>query len=94
MLTHDEAPDGETVMKAKRKANSGSFKKGYDPRRHYLTRAERQRGFASFLRRVLAGTLPSRVSASIRSKIRRYYQAKVRVPVNLETWPVEEPCPF
>jgi hypothetical protein len=86
-----------TATKGTRKANSGSFKPGYDRRRHYFSRDEQRKGFASFLRRCLEGTLPSRVQASVRRRITRYYQtpaAERRVPVNLDTWPVEEPCPF
>jgi hypothetical protein len=61
-------PTGE----GKRKANSGRFKKGYEPRRHDLTRAEKRRGLANVLKRVIAGTPPSRASSSIRSKIRLF----------------------
>ena len=55
-----------------KKANSGSFKPGPDPRRHVLTREERQRGFASFL----AKPMSSRLRASIRRKITRCRQGK------------------
>lgn len=50
-----------------RTANSGSFRPGPDPRRHVLTREERQRGFAAFL----AKPMSSRLRASIRRKIGR-----------------------
>ena len=49
----------------KRKANRGSFKPGYDPRRHVFTRAECQDGFWSamdsvFIRYPHASTLTVR----------------------------------
>src|SRR5258708_39794733 len=88
---------GVRTMATKRKANSGSFKPGYDPRRHCLSRDEQRKGFASFLRRCLEGTLPSRVQASVHKRITRYYHtppSERRVPVNTDTWPTEAPCPF
>jgi hypothetical protein len=53
-----------------RKANSGSFKPGPDPRRHQFTQAERRRGFDAFIVACWAGRIPSRVAAHIRRKIR------------------------
>ena len=37
-------------MTAKRKANSGSLRKGHDPRGHRLTTQERRRGFLTLVR--------------------------------------------
>jgi len=82
--------------KGKRKPNSGSFRPGYDPRRHYLSRDEQRKGFRNFLRRCLEGSLPSRVQASVRKKITRYYQqppSERLVPVNTDTWPGEDDRP-
>lgn len=42
-------------------ANSGSFKKGFDPRRKLLTQEERRKGFAN---------APSRIRARIRGLYR------------------------
>jgi hypothetical protein len=55
------------------KRNPGWFKKGYDPRRHALSRAERQKGF---LLATQYYPMPSRVRAGLRGKIRGYYQKR------------------
>jgi hypothetical protein len=57
------------------KPNPGWFKKGFDPRRHELSRIERAKGF---LVATQVAKLPSRVKAWLRNKIRRYYQSRPR----------------
>jgi hypothetical protein len=59
-------------MKSK---NRGAFRRGYDPRRHQLTRAERQRGYKT----LMAGgrrDLPAHVVAWVWRRIRSYYRQK------------------
>ena len=51
----------------------GRFLPGPDPDRHVLTRSDRQKGFWVATRFV---QMPSRTRAWLRTKIRRYYQAK------------------
>jgi hypothetical protein len=51
--------------------NTGHFKKGFDPRRHLLTRAERQKGYEVATRQ---SRQSSRVRAWLWRKIKRYYQ--------------------
>jgi hypothetical protein len=41
-------------MTASPKPNRGHFRKGHDPRRHKLTREERQRGFWNALESIVA----------------------------------------
>src|SRR5262249_32819304 len=53
-----------------RKKNKGWFRKGYDPRRHVLSRAERQKGYWVATR---FSKMPSRVRAWLRSNIKRHY---------------------
>jgi hypothetical protein len=56
-----------------KKPNPGWFKKGYDPRRHVLSKAEKRKGYwvaTQFAK------MPSRLRAWLRKKIRRYYQAR------------------
>jgi hypothetical protein len=53
------------------KPNPGWFRKGCDPRRHVLTKAECRKGFLIATRLT---RMPSRVRAWLRTKIRRYYQ--------------------
>lgn len=53
----------------------GRFLPGPDPDRHLLTRAERQKGYLLATRFY---KMPSRTRAWLRSKIRRYYQARRR----------------
>jgi hypothetical protein len=56
-----------------KKRNPGWFQKGFDPRRHALSRAERQKGYqlaTQFYK------MPSRVRAWLRSKIRGYYHKR------------------
>ena len=60
----------------KKLPNSGSFKPGPDPRRHQLTRDERRKGYQMFLLGVQLKRYPSRLSASVRKRIRGYYQDK------------------
>jgi hypothetical protein len=55
------------------KENPGWFRPGFDPRRHVLSRAERQKGYLVATR---VAKLPSRVRAWLRKKIRRHYQAR------------------
>jgi hypothetical protein len=55
------------------KPNPGHFKKGYDPRRHILTKRERQKGYWVATRVI---KMPSRTRAWLWKKIRRYYQAR------------------
>lgn len=55
-----------------RTANRGSFKKGFDPRRHQLTYEERARGYAN----MLAKPMPSRLRAALRRKIKRDLRGK------------------
>lgn len=52
-------------------ANSGSFKPGYDPRRHVFSKRERQKGYDVAMNEA---KMPSRLRAWLRKKIRRYYQ--------------------
>jgi hypothetical protein len=54
-----------------KKENRDWFCKGFDPRRHVLSRAERQKGYWVATR---FARMPSRVRAWLRSKIRRHYQ--------------------
>ena len=56
-----------------KKKNPGWFRKGYDPRRHILSRAERQKGFLLATRFY---PMPSRVRAWLRKKIRGYYERR------------------
>jgi hypothetical protein len=56
-----------------RKANSGSFKPGFDPRRHSFSKAERQKGYRVATQEK---RMPSRLRAWLRKKIRRYYQRR------------------
>jgi hypothetical protein len=56
------------------KPNPGWFKKGYDARRHVLSRAERQKGFFIASKK----KLPSRVRAWLRKKIRNFYVERNR----------------
>jgi hypothetical protein len=56
-----------------RKSNPGWFKKGFDPRRHVLSRAERQKGYFMATQYV---KMPSRTRAWLRKKITRYYQQR------------------
>ena len=55
------------------KPNAGHFKKGYDPRRHILSKAERRKGYeiATQLTK-----MPSRTRAWLRKMIRGYYQTR------------------
>jgi hypothetical protein len=53
--------------------NKGWFRPGFDPRRHVLSRAERQKGYVIATR---LAKMPSRVRAWLWRKIRRHYQAK------------------
>jgi hypothetical protein len=55
-----------------RKPNPGWFQRGFDPRRHVLSRAERQKGYFW----AMNGKMPSRTRAWLRNKIRGYYQRK------------------
>jgi hypothetical protein len=57
------------------KPNPGWFKKGYDPRRHVLSRAERHKGF---LLATQYYPMPSLVRAWLRGKVRGYYQEQKR----------------
>ena len=63
-------------QKRKRLPNSGSFKKGFDPRRHILSLEERRKGYDMFLLACHFKRIPSRVSASVRKRIRGYYQQR------------------
>ena len=55
------------------KPNPGWFKKGFDPRRHFLTRGDCRKGFLIATR---LAKMPSRVRAWLRNKITRYYQSR------------------
>lgn len=54
------------------------FKKGYDERRHLLTRENRQKGYRTLMQLVRTGKIPSRVAASIRRRMREQRQAGPR----------------
>jgi len=56
---------------SERKPRGKPFVCGFDPRRHILTRSERQKGY---FYAVIASKIPSRMRAHLRSKIRNYYQ--------------------
>jgi hypothetical protein len=56
-----------------KKHNAGWFKKGFDPRRHVLSRAECRKGF---LLATQFYPMPSRVRAWLRNKIRRHYRGR------------------
>jgi hypothetical protein len=56
-----------------RKPNPGWFKKGYDPRRHALSKAECRKGYLIATR---LAKMPSRVRAWLRNKIKGYYQSR------------------
>jgi hypothetical protein len=53
--------------------NPGWFKKGFDPRRHLLTREERRKGYLLATRFY---KMPSRVRAWLRNKINCYYRER------------------
>ncbi len=55
---------------SERKPNPGLFRKGYDPRRRPLTKADCRKGFFIATR---FAKMPSRVRAWLRNKIKRYY---------------------
>jgi hypothetical protein len=62
-----------------RDAKSGRWLPGFngeDDGRHVFSKAERQKGFRVLCERVATGKLPSRVAASVRSKIRRFFVSK------------------
>jgi hypothetical protein len=70
--------------KIKRKANSGSFKPGFDRRRHCLTQDERRRGYRN---------APSRIKSRIRSLYRRgAIQARYNGERYLNSPEVQEAC--
>ena len=52
------------------KPNPGWFKKGFDPRRHFLSKGDCRKGYLIATR---LAKMPSRVRAWLRNKIRRYY---------------------
>lgn len=56
--------------------NRGHFRKGFDPRRHKLTRAERRRGYQSLMNGGV-NNLPAEQIAWAWRKVRAYYRAKV-----------------
>ena len=53
-----------------KKPNPGWFRRGYDPRRHVLSKSECRKGYLIATR---LARLPSRTRAWLRNKIRRYY---------------------
>jgi hypothetical protein len=53
--------------------NPGWFRKGFDPRRHLLTREECRKGYLLATRYY---QMPSRVRSWLRNKINRYYKAR------------------
>ena len=55
-------------------ANSGSFKPGYDPRRHVFSKRDQQKGYRVATQEK---KMPSRLRAWLRKKIRRYYQERL-----------------
>jgi hypothetical protein len=65
-------------MKQRGKPRGRPFARGYDARRHLLTRAECKKGFAVLMELIAAGRVPSRVASAIRSKMRRQRQAGPR----------------
>jgi hypothetical protein len=68
----------------KRKANSGSFKPGFDPRRHVLSQDERRLGYRN---------APSRIRSRIRSLYRRGdIQARYNGERYLNSPEVQEAC--
>lgn len=52
----------------------GRFLPGPDGDRHQFTRTEQRAGYARLMLLVRQGRLPSRVAASIRKRLTRYYQ--------------------
>ena len=62
-------------MTKKGKPRGRPFAKGFDPRRHVLSKAECRKGYliATQLR-----PMPSRLRAWLRKKITRYYQSRPR----------------
>jgi hypothetical protein len=71
-------------MKQRGKPRGRPFRKGYDARRHLLTRAECRKGFAVLLELIAAGKVPSRVAAAIRKKMR---QQRIDGPRGRTAWP-------
>ncbi len=53
--------------------NPGAFKPGFDERRHSLSKEECRKGYAILQMKVQLGQIPSRLSCSVRKKIRRFY---------------------
>jgi hypothetical protein len=51
--------------------NAGSFKKGFEPRRHSLSKAERQKGYRVATQE---RKMPSRLRAWLRRKIKNHYR--------------------
>ncbi len=80
MTRRPKAGPKRTKRRKRRGPNSGSFAKGYDPRRHVFTRAECQLGYA----RCMLGRgrcNDPKVAAWVWRKVRRYYRD------------LHEPCP-
>jgi hypothetical protein len=56
-----------------RKPNSGSFKPGFDPRRHVFSKAELRKGYRVATQE---RKLPSRVRAWLWRRVKRYYRER------------------
>lgn len=61
------------TRRRKRKPNSGSFRKGPDPRRHVFTRDECRLGLM-----IAYATASPEVALWLRDKLRSYYREKQR----------------
>ncbi len=66
---------GANRKRKKRKANRGSFRPGYDPRRHVFTRAERRLGYLRCLTGYGKCSNPH-VCAWVWRKVRSYYRSR------------------
>lgn len=62
-----------TRRRKKRRPNSGSFRKGPDPRRHVFTRDECRVGLM-----IAVATATPAVAEWLRNKVRCYYREKAR----------------
>jgi hypothetical protein len=56
--------------------SKGQFRKGYDPRRHRLTRAERRRGYLAALEKL--GDGDPVIYAWLYRRVRGYYRSRER----------------
>lgn len=58
-----------------RRANRGSFQPGHDPRRHFLTREERRRGYRAALEKLADNV---KRQAWLLRRVRGWYRARRR----------------